>query len=111
MASVRLTAADGTVRVIEAAPGENLRDAALAAGIDGIAGICGGQMMCATCHVIVTEEWADAVGQAGEDEAAALDALSLRVEVRPTSRLACQIRLDDSLDGLSVVLPRTQPGI
>ena len=102
---------DETERVLEADQGATLRDTALAAGLPGIAGVCGGNMMCGTCHVYLADAWLGRAGERSEDEEAVLDSLSLRADVRPTSRLSCQIRLTAALDGLVVHLPKSQPGI
>ncbi len=85
--------------------------AAREAGVDGIVAVCGGNMLCGTCHVIVEEDWSERAGPPGEDEAAVLEALDARAEVQPTSRLACQIKMHPELDGLTVRLPRYQPGV
>lgn len=78
--------------------------------VDGIDANCGGMMQCGTCHVYITEAWAAKVGPPPDDEAAMLEALE-GVEVRPTSRLSCQIQLGEELDGLIVEIPPEQPGI
>lgn len=59
--------------------------------------LCGGNCACATCHVHVDESWRERVGVAGEDEQALLD---FSMEKRSTSRLACQVRITERLDGL-----------
>ncbi len=104
-------AADGSVRQAEARDGQSVMETARQAGIDGIVAICGGSMMCGTCHVVVDEAWFDRTGPAGDDEAAVLEALDSRAEVSPTSRLSCQIKMSPSLDGLVVNLPNYQPGV
>jgi 2Fe-2S ferredoxin len=108
---IHYIAPDGTARTAEAADGATLRDTALAAGIDGIVGSCGGNMMCGTCHVYVADDWLDRVGLPDEDQEAVLESLGLRAEVRASSRLSCQIRMSAELDGLTVHLPKSQPGI
>ncbi len=65
----------------------------------GIEGTCGGSLSCATCHVVVDEAWLERTGKPSIDEE---DMLDLAFNVEPTSRLGCQIVLDDSLDGLKV---------
>jgi ferredoxin-2, mitochondrial len=65
-------------------------------------GTCEGQMACSTCHVIVSKEYFDRLPRASEMEE---DMLDLAAGARRTSRLACQILLDDSLDGLTVHIP------
>jgi ferredoxin, 2Fe-2S len=67
-------------------------------------------MQCGTCHCYIAPEWTDRVGPPSPDEAAMLEALD-GVEVRPTSRLSCQIQLSEELDGLVVEVPLDQPGI
>jgi 2Fe-2S ferredoxin len=111
MANVNFVAPDGTVQTVDAPDGQSVMRTARDADIDGIVAICGGNMLCGTCHVTVDPEWADRVGPPGDDEAAVLEALDNRAEVRPTSRLSCQIRMLPALDGLVVRLPRYQPGV
>lgn len=80
---------------------------ALYNGIEGIAGECGGAPSCATCHVYVDEAWTAAVGGPADDaEAELLQAAAC--EVKPNSRLSCQIVLSELLDGLIVRLPEAQ---
>jgi NAD(P)-dependent dehydrogenase (short-subunit alcohol dehydrogenase family) len=66
---------------------------------------CGGECACATCHVYVDPRWLEKVGPQGSQEAALLDFAAL---AQPNSRLACQIKMDDQLDGLVVRLPEAQ---
>ena len=101
----------GGVRTVDAAEGQSVMQAARANDVAGIVAVCGGNMLCGTCHVIVDDAWTDRVGPPGEDEAAVLEALDARAEVQPTSRLACQIKLRTELDGLVVRLPGYQPGV
>ena len=70
-------------------------------GMD-IEGACEGSLACATCHVIVADEWFDKLKEATEDEE---DMLDLAFGLTHTSRLGCQIILTDELDGLVVSLP------
>jgi ferredoxin-2, mitochondrial len=79
-------------------PGERLLDAAQRAGMP-LEGTCGGDMACATCHVIVAaEDFARLAPASAEEE----ELLDLVPQARRHSRLACQIRLAESLDGLRV---------
>jgi 2Fe-2S ferredoxin len=73
--------------------------------IPGIVGECGGNLVCATCHVYVDEQWAAKVGPPGSLELAMLD---LVPEPRPCSRLSCQITLTADLDGLILHTPASQ---
>ena len=97
--AVTLTQQDGTVVGIDdAQQGESLMEAARRAGVAGIVAECGGVCSCATCHVYVAEDWIGKVGEPDEVEDEMLDMVDhIR---RPTSRLSCQIRLSDELDGL-----------
>lgn len=62
---------------------------------------CGGCCACATCHVYVDEGWMGQLGEPGPDESMMLDEA---LDVRDNSRLSCQLRYTDSLDGLKVTL-------
>jgi 2Fe-2S ferredoxin len=66
-------------------------------------GACGGSLACATCHVVVNSEWADKLPDATEAEE---DMLDLAFNVTPTSRLGCQCKMTEELDGLTVTLPK-----
>ena len=68
----------------------------------GIEGTCGGSLSCATCHIIIDQEWYKKLGEPSEDEE---DMLDLAFGLEKTSRLGCQIRMDSSLDGLKVKIP------
>lgn len=93
--------AEGARHELIARSGESLMQVARAAGLP-VTGDCNGSLACATCHVIVDHEWAGRLPPPTEDEEAMLDTV---FDVRPTSRLSCQIRLDPALDGIAVVLP------
>lgn len=62
---------------------------------------CGGALSCATCHVYVEDEWMDRVGPPSDEEEDMLDTVG---DVRPNSRLSCQILMSDELDGLTLTL-------
>lgn len=99
---------DGGFTALEvvAEAGQSLMQAALRAGIDGVAADCGGTLSCATCHVYVVPEWAQRLPPAQADE---LDMLAFTAaERRPGSRLSCQIGLSAQTEGLSVELPDRQ---
>ena len=65
-------------------------------------GACEGSLACSTCHVIVDPEWYDVLAAASEDEE---DMLDLAFGLTHTSRLGCQIKITEELDGLTVTLP------
>lgn len=106
MPRVTFISAVGDEVTVDAKDGDSVMQAALANDVDGIVAECGGSMMCATCHVYVADDWAAAVGPAADDERAMLDFAAS--EVKPSSRLSCQIALTDDLDGLTVHLPEAQ---
>lgn len=96
---------DGCEHAVEVEDGVSLMQAAVNNLVPGIDADCGGECSCATCHVIVAEEWTDKVGKPGASEASMLE---LTPERTPSSRLACQIELRVELDGLVVRLPEFQ---
>lgn len=96
---------DGTEHVVEAESGMTVMEAAVKNSIPGIEAECGGACSCATCHVYVDEAWKAATGEPEETEE---DMLDFAFDVRPTSRLSCQIKVSDALDGLVVRLPEKQ---
>ena len=102
MTLVRFVSADGSkVKEVDAPAGERLLDIAQADG-QPLEGTCEGQMACSTCHVIVAAEDFARLPPASEEEE---DLLDLAARVTRTSRLACQILLDETLDTLTVRMP------
>ncbi|MGW6697447.1 2Fe-2S iron-sulfur cluster-binding protein [Nocardia sp. NPDC055049] len=98
--------ADGSSHTVESNPGESVMNAAVRAGIDGIVGECGGNAMCATCHVYVDEASADAFPPRSDDEDFLLDdAASERTDA---SRLGCQLIARADTDEVTVYVPETQ---
>ena len=110
MAKVTYIQPDGTQRTCVNFEGMTVMHLAVGNLVDGIDALCGGVMQCGTCHCYIDESWSDRVGAPSDDEAAMLEALE-GVEVRPTSRLSCQIQLGEELDGLIVHVPDNQPGV
>ena len=98
---LRLRTPKGDIVEARGTIGDTLLRAAQAAGLP-LEGTCEGQMACSTCHVVVDPEWFDRLEAASEEEE---DMLDLAAGVRRTSRLSCQIVLDETLDGLSVDVP------
>ena len=106
MPTVIFRSPDGTERKVTAESGTVLMQAAVANGVDGIVAECGGNASCATCHVYVAAAQSELVGPPNEVEDEMLDFTA--AERRPTSRLSCQVRLTDTLDGLVVHVPEEQ---
>ena len=99
MIRISVETRDGSVREIEGSSGvtlmENLRDN----GFDELLALCGGCCSCATCHVIIAPEFADILSAMSADENDLLDSSDHRTE---TSRLSCQVVLDERHDRLKV---------
>jgi len=105
MVAITFIEFDGDPRTVEAPAGTTAMEAAVRNGIPGIVAECGGACACATCHVYVDEAWIDKVGEPSEMEEGMLDFAS---DVRPNSRLSCQITLTAELDGLVLHTPERQ---
>ena len=86
--------------------GESVMEGAVRNGIDAIIGECGGNCLCATCHVYVEQQFLPLLPPIGEEQDAMLD--STASERLPNSRLSCQIQVRPELDGLIVHMPETQ---
>ena len=97
----------GETEVLDAPDGASVMKVALQNGVDGIVGECGGQAMCATCHVYVREGYLDRLTEIGEDEEEMLECTAApRDETR--SRLGCQVVLGGDLQELEVDVPGSQ---
>lgn len=95
----------GEPHEITAAAGSTLMEAAVAALVPGIEADCGGNCICATCHVYVEPEWLAKLPAPEADEEAMIDYTS---DPQDNSRLTCQIQITDELDGMVVRVPETQ---
>ncbi len=100
MTKITFVQPDGRSQTVSARVGDSVMQTALAHSIDGIFAECGGAMMCATCHCYVEDA---RTGEASQGEEDLLDCAE--DEVRPSSRLSCQIKVTEDLDGLVVHLP------
>jgi ferredoxin, 2Fe-2S len=105
MTKITYIAASGEQRTVEALIGSTVMETALRNSIPGIEAECGGACACATCHVYVADDWTAIVGKASQMEE---DMLDFAADVRPTSRLSCQIKVTSALDGLVVTTPAKQ---
>lgn len=105
MAKVTFKQPDGTEQTIEAAAGVTVMEAAKTNLVPGIEAECGGACACATCHVYVSADWTEKTGKPSDMEE---DMLDFAFDVRETSRLSCQIKVTDELDGLLVEVPEKQ---
>ena len=96
---------DGTERTVEAEVGATVMETAINNDIPGILATCGGSCSCATCHVYVDEAWRERTGGPSPMEE---DMLDFGYDVKPNSRLSCQIKVTEELDGLVVRTPERQ---
>ncbi len=105
MAKFTFIGADATRYEVDAENGSTVMENAIRNGVPGIEAECGGACACATCHVYVDEAFRPVTG---EPEPMEQDMLDFAYDVRPNSRLSCQIRVSDALDGLTVTVPERQ---
>ena len=105
MAKIHFVDHNGETRIIEVENGATVMEAAIRNAVPGIEAECGGACACATCHVYVAPEWTEIVGKPSQMEE---DMLDFAFEVRPSSRLSCQIKVTPALDGLVVTTPAKQ---
>ena len=105
MAKITYISADGERYQVEAENGTTVMENAIRNGVPGIEAECGGACACATCHVYVDDAFMPIVGEPSPMEE---DMLDFGYDVRKNSRLSCQIRVSDELDGLTVTVPERQ---
>ncbi|MBL8558374.1 MAG: 2Fe-2S iron-sulfur cluster binding domain-containing protein [Hyphomonadaceae bacterium] len=105
MPKITYIESNGKEHVIEVASGMTVMEGAVKHNVPGIDADCGGACACATCHVYVDPAWAEKTGESSGMEQSMLDFAN---DLQPTSRLSCQIKVTDALDGLVVRLPASQ---
>ncbi len=105
MVNITFIDSSGQARPIAAEEGSTVMETAVRNAVPEIEAECGGACACATCHVYVDEAWLGATGKAEPMEE---DMLDFAFEVRPNSRLSCQIKVKPQLDGLVVRTPARQ---
>lgn len=102
---------DGTSQTVDADENLSIMQTAKEHNIEGIEGACGGCMACATCHVYIHPGWvARLIAEDNEQSNEEVDMLDTAYDIRETSRLGCQCKLTNALDGLVVALPGTKTG-
>jgi 2Fe-2S ferredoxin len=106
MSVVTFVGADGTEHEREIRGVVSAMTVARSTGVPGIIAECGGNLTCASCHVVVDESWGDRFAPPSADEDEMLEEVA--TERCPTSRLSCQLVVDDSFDGLVVHIPERQ---
>lgn len=103
MPKITFVAGDGTTWTADAAVGSSVMQAAVNEGVDGILAECGGNAMCATCHVYVDPTQLDLLPPVQSEEHDMLDCAAS--ERLPNSRLSCQLKVDPTFDGLRLEVP------
>src|SRR4249920_2130644 len=97
--------AAGETRTVDAVVGSTVMETAIKNNVPGIEAECGGACACATCHIYVDEAWR---AKTGEPSPMEQDMLDFGYDVRPNSRLSCQIKVTQDIDGLVVRTPERQ---
>lgn len=106
MAKITYIEHNGTEHTVDVKPGMTVMEGARDNGIPGIEADCGGACACSTCHVYVAADWVEKLPAIDPMED---DMLDFALETDPArSRLSCQLRVTDALDGLTVNLPERQ---
>ena len=105
MAKITFVEHSGKEHVVDVKSGLTVMEAAVKNNIPGIDADCGGACACATCHVYVAQDWLAKTGTQSAMEESMLD---FAENVESNSRLSCQIKISDELDGLVVNLPESQ---
>ncbi len=101
MTKIIFVEADGSEKIVDAQNGLSLLEVAHKNGVD-LEGACEGSLACSTCHLIIEKEFFENLPEPSEEEE---DMLDLAWGLTHTSRLGCQIIVNDSLDGMKVKVP------
>ena len=96
---------EGKARTVDGENGSTVMETAIKNGVPGIEAECGGACACSTCHVYIEEGWREKVGEPSPMEE---DMLDFAYDVKPNSRLSCQMKVSDDLNGLVVRTPERQ---
>ncbi len=105
MAKITYIEFNGAEHPVDASDRFSVMEGAVKNNVPGIDADCGGQCACGTCHVYVDPAWLEKTGERTEMEKAMLEFVE---NVQPNSRLSCQIKVSDKLDGLVVRMPESQ---
>lgn len=100
MPKILATVRDGSVHEVPAEPDKSVMEILREGGLD-VAGSCGGNRICGTCHVYIEPSWMEKVGEPDADERELLEQF---LHTQPTSRLSCQLRFHPTLDRLELTL-------
>ena len=105
MAKITYIDSGGTARTVEGDVGATVMETAIKNSVPEIEAECGGACACSTCHVYVDESWQEKTGEPSPMEE---DMLDFAFDVKPNSRLSCQIKVSENLEGLLVRTPERQ---
>ena len=106
MPIVTYVSSSGVSRAIDLPAGMSVMQGALNHRVEGIPGECGGNCMCATCHVYVDPSFLERLPPMTPNEKFMLSIAAEGPEAN--SRLSCQIKMTAALDGITVRIPRKQ---
>ena len=101
MAKITFIEPDGKEKIVDAEHGLSLLEVAHNNGID-LEGACEGSLACSTCHIVLEKSFFESLPEPSEEEE---DMLDLAFGLTHTSRLGCQIIVDEKLDGMKVKIP------
>lgn len=105
MVEITFVEFDGSRRKCEASAGMSVMEVAIQNEVRGIDADCGGACACATCHVYIADRWLEVTGNRSQMEN---DMLEFAIDVRENSRLTCQLKVSEALNGLVVTVPEKQ---
>jgi 2Fe-2S ferredoxin len=105
MVKVTYVAFDGNENTVDVDTGMTLMEGAVQNGIDGIEAVCGGNCYCGTCRIYVSAEWREKLVAPLSEE---LEMIEASGEEDPSARLACQIPVTETMDGIVVKTPEFQ---
>jgi len=105
MVKITYIDSEGSTRTVEGEVGATVMETAIKNQVPEIEAECGGACACSTCHVYVQEEWREKTGEPSPMEE---DMLDFAFEVKPNSRLSCQMKVREDWDGLVVRTPERQ---
>ncbi len=106
MPKLTFISSTGHQRDVAAKTGASVMENAIDNGVEGIVAECGGSMSCGTCHIYLDQETFERLGAPGPAENDLLDFVN--APRRPTSRLSCQIKVDEHLDRAVISVPQSQ---
>ncbi|HTZ01879.1 MAG TPA: 2Fe-2S iron-sulfur cluster-binding protein [Xanthobacteraceae bacterium] len=105
MAQITFIDSKGAARTVDGEAGSTVMETAIKNGVPEIEAECGGACACSTCHVYIDDAWREKVGEPSPMEE---DMLDFAYDVQPNSRLSCQIKVSEELNGLIVRTPERQ---